>query len=197
MKKNYIYGASGHGKVVLEICRTAGITVEGFIDDDQSKKTWQELPVKHNVHKDDQIILGVGSNKVRERLSHNYESQIAAAITHTQSYLAIEVGLGSGTVVGAAAVLNPNVICGTGCIINTAAVVEHDCILGEFVHVSPNATICGGVHIGKGSQIGAGAVVLPNIQIGNNSVIGAGAVVTRNVMDHQTVVGNPARPISR
>ncbi|MBQ1748473.1 MAG: acetyltransferase, partial [Bacteroidales bacterium] len=29
----YLYGASGHGKVVADILRSKGIVVDGFIDD--------------------------------------------------------------------------------------------------------------------------------------------------------------------
>lgn len=45
--------------------------------------------------------------------------------------------------------------------------------------------------------IGSGAVILCGITIGENATIGAGAVVTKDVPPHTTVVGNPARPLSR
>jgi UDP-2-acetamido-3-amino-2,3-dideoxy-glucuronate N-acetyltransferase len=49
----------------------------------------------------------------------------------------------------------------------------------------------------KRASIGGGAVILPGIIIGENAMVGAGAIVTRDVPPNMTVVGNPARPISK
>lgn len=48
-----------------------------------------------------------------------------------------------------------------------------------------------------GASIGASATILPGVTIGKGAVVGAGAVVTKNVEDGTTVVGIPARPISK
>lgn len=83
--------------------------------------------------------------------------------------------------------------------------IEDDVFLG------PNATFTNDLHprsrqlpdefartrIGRGASIGAGAVILPGVEIGEGATIGAGAVVIRDVGAGETVVGNPARPLSR
>ncbi|MFT4939434.1 MAG: serine O-acetyltransferase [Paraglaciecola sp.] len=51
--------------------------------------------------------------------------------------------------------------------------------------------------IGNNVLIAAGAKVLGSITIGNNVVIGANSVVISDVPDNCTVMGNPARIISR
>jgi maltose O-acetyltransferase len=53
------------------------------------------------------------------------------------------------------------------------------------------------VTIGENCWIGGSAVVMPGITIGSNAIIGAGAIVTSEVPEGATVVGNPARPVSR
>jgi acetyltransferase-like isoleucine patch superfamily enzyme len=55
----------------------------------------------------------------------------------------------------------------------------------------------GGVRVESGALVGIGAVVLPRIVIGAASVVGAGSVVTRDVAPGETVVGAPARPLTR
>ncbi len=45
------------------------------------------------------------------------------------------------------------------------------------------------------ASIGSGAVILCGVTIGEGAMGGAGAVVTRDVAPHETVAGNPARPI--
>jgi acetyltransferase-like isoleucine patch superfamily enzyme len=51
--------------------------------------------------------------------------------------------------------------------------------------------------IEEGAMIGVGAKLLPNIVIGRNAVVGAGAVVTKSVEAGATVMGVPAKPVSR
>ncbi len=51
--------------------------------------------------------------------------------------------------------------------------------------------------IGNNVYIGAGAKILGNVTVGNGAVIGANSVVMNDVPDHCTVMGIPARIISR
>ncbi len=49
----------------------------------------------------------------------------------------------------------------------------------------------------RGASIGSNATILPGVIIGEHSVVGAGAVVTKDVPAGVTVVGNPAKRISK
>ena len=51
--------------------------------------------------------------------------------------------------------------------------------------------------IKQGASIGSGSVVLCNVVVGENAIVGAGSVVTKDVPPNTTVVGNPARVLTK
>ena len=53
------------------------------------------------------------------------------------------------------------------------------------------------VRIGSNVWIGGAALILPAITVGDDAIVGSGSVVTRDVPTGATVVGNPARQISK
>lgn len=100
--------------------------------------------------------------------------------------------------------INPKLRIGKGFIIhNFSGVVVDAEAVGENLTVNQGVSIgadwlCQGRPIiGNNVFIGAGAKVLGRIQIGDNVVIAANALVIQAVPDNCTVVGVPARIISR
>ena len=53
------------------------------------------------------------------------------------------------------------------------------------------------ISIGRNVWIGGGAIIVPGVSVGDDAIIGAGSVVTHDVPPGATVVGNPARKLSR
>ena len=53
------------------------------------------------------------------------------------------------------------------------------------------------VVIKKGSTIGSGAIIIGGLSVGRGAFIGAGAVVTKDVSDGDTVIGVPARSMTK
>ena len=43
----YLYGASGHAKVIIDILQASGTPVEALFDDDSSINELLSIPVKH------------------------------------------------------------------------------------------------------------------------------------------------------
>jgi acetyltransferase EpsM len=195
---NYLFGDSGHGKVIFDICLATGFQIDAFIDRSPKHPTYlgvpclQELDV--NIKATDQLLFSIGDNLIRKKLSEKYTTQYFSVI-HPTTVVGSSVQMGSGTAVMANAAIHVEASIGNHCIINTGAIVEHDCIVGDFAHISPHATLCGNVTIGMGTHVGAGAVVIPGIRIGKGCVIGAGTVVIKDIPDHSVVVGNPGRII--
>ncbi len=194
----YLFGASGHAKVILDILSATGEKVLGFIDDDPAKKELWGIPVLGNTmaHQSSwtPCLISIGNNRLRKKVADQVQTSYSNAI-HPSSVVADSVEIGEGTVLMAGAVINPDTKLGRHVIINTRASVDHDCSIGNFVHIAPGCTLCGGITVGEGTMIGAGATILPNITIGKWATIGAGATVTQDIPDHATAVGCPAKII--
>lgn len=196
MNDFYIYGASGHGKVVMETAAAAGKTTKAFIDDNKSITTFKGKEVLDELPQSTSYIIGIGNNEIRKMIRDNHLENQLVTIIHPTAIISDSSIIGMGSLVGVNAIINSDSIIGENCIINSSAIIEHDCQVGNIVHISPNATICGNVQIGEGTHVGAGAVIIPGVKIGKWSTIGAGSVVIKDVPDYCTVVGNPAKLIN-
>ncbi len=195
----YLYGASGHAKVLLEIAEMNGHVIGGLVDANPAITALLGHPVTQSMPAEDYagntFVISIGNNQIRRRIAESPElaGKYFEILVHPHSVISPAADLGEGTVVMAGAVINPSVRVGRHCIINTMASVDHDCELEDYVHISPGSALAGSVHVGEGTHIGIGASVIPGIRIGRWCTVGAGAVVIRDVPDGATVVGNPAR----
>lgn len=194
--QNYIYGAGGHGKVVLDAMQVAHIDCTGFVDDKEIS-AWMGLKVYQlsaiDLEAEVYLHLAVGNSKTREAIATRFMKEKFFSIIHPAAIIAKTAQIGSGTFVAAQSIIAPDAQIGSHSIINHVATVDHDCIVGDYTHIAPHSSLGGGVKIGKGVLIGAGAIVLPGIEIADYAVVGAGAVVTKNIAAGMTVVGNPAK----
>jgi len=198
----YLYGASGHAKVIIDSLKASGKQVSGLFDDNPDVKQLLEYSVFGPFDQirlgDEELIISVGLNDIRKKIVERLPVNIRYGnAIHPSAIISEYVFLGVGNVVMQGAIVQSSVSIGNHCIINTAATVDHDCIIEDFVHISPNATLCGAVSVGEGSQVGAGAVVIPGIKIGKWSLVAAGAVVIKDVPDNVLVLGNPASVVKR
>lgn len=193
----YLYGASGHAKVIIEILESQGIQVQGLFDDNMEKHLLLDYPVKRfnpALLENNELIIAIGDNKLRKELATKILAKYGQSI-HPAATISKRSTIGEGTVIMGHAIINSNTRIGKHCIINTSASVDHDCVIEDCCHISPNATITGNVTVGEGSWIGAGATIINGITIGKWCTIGAGAVIIRNVPNYATVVGNPGKII--
>ena len=195
MQKIFIYGASGHGKVVAEIARLNGYEDIDYIDDGDNPYLTFESFLK--LEDRSPVALGVGANHIREKIYEKCKDEDIEIITliHPGATVSDSVIIGEGTVVMAGAVINPDAKIGKGCIINTSAVVEHDNHIGNFSHISPQVACAGGVKVGDLTHIGIGSCIIQGITIGRESTIGAGSVVVRDIGDRKLAYGNPCKII--
>jgi acetyltransferase EpsM len=197
--KMFLFGASGHCKVIIDIIKESKENViESIIDHYPKLDFIFDIPVL-NFSEDENFenkhfIVSIGDNKKRKNIVEIINAIYLKAI-HPNSIVSRYSKISEGTVVMAGAIINANSEIGKHCIINTGAIIEHDCIIDDFVHVSPNAAIAGNVKVGEGSHIGIGAAVIQGVTIGKWVVIGAGSVIIDDVPDYAVVVGIPGKII--
>jgi sugar O-acyltransferase (sialic acid O-acetyltransferase NeuD family) len=200
----YIYGAGGHGKVVLEAAISDKCSIKGFLDDDNDK--WNRkivgYPVYGGVSFSDtldknkvRIVVAIGNNLIRKSkvIELSKKDLSYQSVIHRKTLVSPYSSLGEGSMIIAGAIINIDTHIGDHVIINTGATVDHDCLIQDFVHIAPGVHMGGEVQVGEGTLVGIGSVVKPGVKIGAWSVIGAGAVVTSDIPDQVVVVGVPAR----
>lgn len=191
----FLYGASGHGKVIKEILEARGIEVEAFVDDDLAIKQFCGKPVVHQANGLSPVIVSIGVNEDRKRIAEKLSCEFGIAI-HPSAIVSPSAKIGEGTVVMPGAIINADAVIGRHCIINTGASIDHECVIGDYCHIAPHVTLCGQVHVGEGTLIGAGASVVPCINIGRWCIVGAGAAVVKGIPDNVIAVGVPANMLN-
>ena len=188
----YLFGASGHGKVVKEIVEANGQQVEAFVDDNPNINTLCGKEVLHGENDLSPMIVCVGDNIIRKKVVERLHCVFGIAI-HPTAIISKTANIGEGTVVMAGAVINADAIIGKHCIINTGATIDHDCVIGDYCHIAPGVNVSGGTHIGEGTWIGVGSSLIQCLNIGNSCMIGAGSVLVTDIPDNVIAFGNPCK----
>lgn len=192
----YLYGASGHAMVIMDILKANGISIEGLVDDNPERNSLLGYPVFHGKTDASPLIISIGNNNIRKKIAESYFAEFGTVV-HPSSIVSEHAQIGEGTVVMQGAIIQACTNIGKHCIINTGASVDHECQIDDYVHISPHATLCGNVQVGEGSWIGAGTTVIQGVKIGKWCMIGAGSVVTKDIPDGVLAVGNRCKIIKK
>ncbi len=202
-----ILGTGGHAKVIADTAAEIGWSSIFFFDDRKIEgAVFGRWPfsgsaslLAQNVKDFDGVVVGIGSNRVRQGVCSTLIAAGGNLITliHPHAYVSRDARVCAGTVVFAGAVIQAGARIGHGVIVNTGATVDHDCVLADYVHVSPGVNLAGGVSVGECAWVGIGSAVRQNVVIGPDAVVGAGSAVVGDVSAGATVAGVPARLLSR
>lgn len=203
-----IVGAGGHGRVVADVCRSAGRSVVGFLDPAAERGTLIDgIPILGDDERladstfiaSHEYCIGVGDPVLRCELASSVLDAGGSlpVITHKSAVVAPGVIIGQGSILMAGAIVNPGSTIEDFVIVNTAATVDHDGHISEGTHLCPGAHLGGNVHCARCVYVGIGASVIQGVRIGEHAVVGAGATVIRDVGAGETVVGCPAQPLVR
>jgi UDP-N-acetylbacillosamine N-acetyltransferase len=196
----HLIGAGGHASVVADVAKRLGATEITLWGESEPRPgrfpaiaVWRsiaELPERTPV------ILAIGDLARRAELRRRFPV-VADALVDPSAMVGSGVRIAGGTVVMPGCIINANATIEEDAILNSGCIVEHDCVVGRNAHVAPAVSLGGAARVGADTLVGTGAIVLPCVSIGSGATIGAGAVVHEPVRDGTTVVGVPAREVSR
>lgn len=210
MKNVVIFGASGHGGVVLDCLEKEGkYNVVGFLDSFKKKGRRHcgyeilgnefDLPYLIDKYNISGGIVAIGDNCIRKNIAERIAG-ISPGFEfihtlHPSVILGRDVKIGNGVVVMPGVVINSNTEIGDFCILNTFSSIDHDSIMQAYSSLAPRVCIGGNFNLGKFSAICLGAQIIENISIGEHAVVGAGSLVVRDLESFVLSYGSPARVI--
>ncbi len=208
-KSVIILGASGIGRIALEIFNLNEVITYCFLDDDESLHNTEvdEIPVISST-KDDGILKYIG-NKCQSFVAEEDISKRKDLIdfiikrrkinpinaVHPKATLFSTVQLGYSNIINAGVVVNPGVKIGNGCMISANTVIESEVEIGDFSTINASSIIGSKVKIAENVFVGSGAIVTSGIKIGKGAKIAPGALVMQEVKEGTTVFGSPAKEV--
>ena len=163
-----IFGAKGIGKAALEIFKSNGVVVYGFLDDDAAI---------HGQEIDDVTILGntddhgfikligqkceafVASDdnalrKKQVKMLVDTRKVMPTNAVHQQAIISESAAIGHGNFINSTVNIGADAVVGQHCLIHTGAIIEHNVTVGDHV------------------QIGAGSVINSNVEIEMKHLLG-------------------------
>lgn len=198
-----LVGYSGHGLVVADAALENNARLIGYSEKSvndfnpyQLQYFGNESSLDFNAwNLDVDFLLGVGDNKIREKIYNLIiqRGKKIISIIHSTSSISNYSKFGEGVFCNRNVIVNAFSNIGNNVVLNSGCVVEHECEIQDHVHVAPGVVLAGNVTVGQRTFVGANSVIKQGVIIGKDVIIGAGSVILKSVPDGCKVVGNPGR----
>src|SRR5690606_7423015 len=168
MKNILIIGASGHGKVIVDIIEKGNLyNIQGFLDTYKQKgKKLFNYPIlgteddlnglveKHDIYG---CFIAIGDNYTRkimaEKIAFLNPGMKFINAVHPTAIIGRNVKLGHGITIMAGVIVNSDSYIGDFCILNTQSFLEHDGTMHNFSSISSGVKTGGNLTLMECSSI--------------------------------------------
>lgn len=192
----------------IELCQSCGFDIVGVVDFDDHETQRYRLSYlgddeaflrNAESYKTCSLVISPDFPAVRRKVASRYRSAgfSFANVISPRAEISGTATLGKGVFIQSGVLISAHSVIGDFVRMNHGAQVFHESKIGAYTTLAPRATVLGRVDVAEGCYVGAGAIILPNRVIAEGVTVGAGAVVTENVEAGVTVVGVPAREMSK
>ena len=205
-----VIGAGGYGHEVAgyasEIFLAQGDTDSSicFLDDwpdAASERAEWLLHTTGSFHhrENDTFVIAVGDVELRRSFASRYAEYnfTWSTLIHPTSHISPHANIGLGSIIGPFCTVSYGACVGSHVSLNSYCGIGHHAKVGDYSVVSPKVLVAGKAELKSSSFVGAGAVITPGKVVESGAKVGAGSVVYRNVASNHTVLGNPAKVISK
>ncbi|MCS7019270.1 MAG: NeuD/PglB/VioB family sugar acetyltransferase [Cytophagales bacterium] len=204
-----ILGASGLGRVAVDIFQSNDIMVYCLLDDDPSlhgKEIGAVAIVGTTDNEEYLRIIGekceafvaTDDNRLRKSLVKmlaEKRKKMPVNAIHKQAFIEPSASIGHGNLIAMQAAVGSAVQIGNHCIIHAGAIIDYEAVISDFVQIGAGSVVNSKVTIKEGAFIGSGVTIVSGVTIGKKARIGAGSVVIADVADGETVFGVPAKKV--
>jgi len=210
MRPLILVAASGLAREAAAAATASGTyDVLGFVDDNVELhgETFEGVKVLGGVaeladHPDAHVVIcaGKGSSRAaiaQRLLEYGVDDQRYATVVHPSVSVPESCSIGAGSIVLAQVALTAAVTVGQHCVVMPNVTLTHDNVLNDYVTIAANVALGGWVNVGSYSYLGMSSSVRERVVIGSSVTVGMGAVVLNDVPEGMTMIGNPARSITR
>ena len=209
MKHLIIIGARGYGRGTYDTALSmkgygVEFDIKGFLDDktDALDKYYGYPPIidsveNYQIQPDDVFTCALGDVKYKKKYAQMILDKGGEFINiiHGTAYIANNVKMGIGCMVGTFSKIDCDVVIGDFVNIQAQCTIGHDTKIGSWSILDCYSFMGGFSSVGENVTMHTRSTLVPQKHIGNNSVINAGSVIIRNVPENSLMMGNPAKPM--
>jgi sugar O-acyltransferase (sialic acid O-acetyltransferase NeuD family) len=216
MKRIAIIGAGGFAREVAWLIEDisaatnpedSGYATVGFLVSDASRLGSSDSPILGDFswlesNRVDALAMGIGTPAVRLKLAEELKGRFPhiawPALVHPSvKWQRRTMHVGEGVIICAGNIATVNVRFEPFCVVNLSCTIGHEAVIGRGCVLNPTVNISGGVELGSGVLVGTGAQIMQYLKVCDGARVGSGAVVNKDVDPGTTVVGIPAKELTR
>lgn len=216
MEKVIVMGGKGTAVVVAEqiydaqVKHKANIELLGFAFDDEAygseingfpvlAKT-TEMYEKYKKYDDVKFVFqmyrqDILPDRIKLKESYGIPEERFFTFVHPTCTVARSATIGTGTIIMANTVINPNAQIGKFCTFQSNALIGHDAKIGNYNFIAAHAIVAN-LTMGNRNFIGINASTNNYITIGDDCFVAMGANVIKSIESGIKVMGNPAKPFT-